>query len=144
MELEIEGMSELKEKLSPENLIMKPIKDLLGKAALVLEALAKQKATGRPGPKVQTGRLRASLTHTIDSASPPLWAKVGTPVEYAPYVEYGHAQHPGQFVPILEARLVQSESPAYPFLNPAYEESKDRIEGLLGEAKEIIESEWKK
>ena len=33
---------------------------------------------------------------------------VRNPVRYAPYVEYGHRQHPGQFVPALGKRLKKS------------------------------------
>ena len=38
---------------------------------------------------VDTGRLRASITHGIGRDSTGLFAWIGTDVEYAPYVEFG-------------------------------------------------------
>ena len=52
---------------------------------------------------------------------------IGTNVEYAPYVELGHGQEPGRFVPALGRRLKASEVKAKPYLRPAAEGSKDKI-----------------
>jgi HK97 gp10 family phage protein len=41
------------------------------------------------GCPVDTGRLRASITHEIASDVEGLVGRVGTDVEYAPYVEFG-------------------------------------------------------
>ena len=46
---------------------------------------------------------------------------VGTNVEYAPYVELGHAQEPGRYVPAIGKRLKASWVDARPFLRPAAE-----------------------
>lgn len=46
---------------------------------------------------------------------------IGTDVEYAPYVEFGHLQEVGRFVPKIKKRLVKPQAPAYPFLRPALE-----------------------
>ena len=53
--------------------------DTLEKACFLVENSAKIKAP------VDTGQLRASITHEIDG----LTGIIGTNVEYAPYVEYG-------------------------------------------------------
>src|ERR1035437_731664 len=66
---------------------------IVAKAALIIERQAKINATGRPGPKVQTGRLRASITtEVIDTNT----ARVGTNVFYAPFVEFGHSSLTGK------------------------------------------------
>jgi hypothetical protein len=57
---------------------------------------------------------------------------VGTNVHYAPYVEFGHHQEPGRFVPALGKRLKASYVEGKPFLRPA-------MEGHIDEYKEI----WK-
>jgi phage gpG-like protein len=76
--------------------------DMLRRAIRV-ESQAKINASGRPGPRVRTGRLRSSITHRlVVTAGVGLYAQVGTNVEYAPYVEYG-----------------TERAPAYPFLRPA-------------------------
>lgn len=51
---------------------------------------------------VDTGRLRASITHALDRDSQGLVGVVGTDVDYAPYVELG-----------------TSKAGAQPFLRPA-------------------------
>lgn len=79
------------------------IRDLVRRGILV-EASAKQHASGRPGPNVQSGRLRASITWRLgeDAASP--YVDIGTNVEYGGFVEEG-------------TRYM----PAYPYLRPGLE-----------------------
>lgn len=57
----------------------KPIADSLKVLTLKVEALAKKSTV------VDTGRLRGSITHEIGKES----ARVGTDVEYSPFIEYG-------------------------------------------------------
>ena len=52
---------------------------------------------------------------------------VGTNVEYAPYVELGHAQQPGRFVPAIGKRLKASHVAARPFLRPAWQNNMQEI-----------------
>ncbi len=121
VEFEIKGMPELKKDFEKVNAKIKDgsASGLIGRAALAVERQAKMNASGRPGPMVRGGRLRSSITTDIESYTK---AKVGTNVFYAPYVEFGHKQHPGQFVPPLRKRLVADFAPAYPFLYPAVEQ----------------------
>jgi hypothetical protein len=68
-----------------------------------VESQAKINASGRPGPNVQTGRLRSS----IRTAGPfhdtlGLYVDVGSDVHYSGYVEKG-----------------TDRAPAYPYLRPA-------------------------
>lgn len=76
-------------------------RDLLRRAIRV-ESQAKLNASGRPGPRVQTGRLRASITHQIVRSPAGLEARIGTRVHYAPYLEFG-----------------TDRARPYPFLRPA-------------------------
>lgn len=99
-----------------------------GRAALMViggkaETYAKQLC------KVKTNRLRASITHQLQGD---LSVAIGTNVYYAPYVELGHAQQPGRYVPAIGKRLVKSWVDGKPFIRPAIEEHKD-------EYKEIVE-----
>lgn len=128
----IKGLPQLASRLEPGRLLGGPVKGLLTKAAIMLERRAKEKASGRPGPRVVTGRLRASITHELDAKPVPMWAKVGSDVKYAPFVEFGHLSRGGTKVP------------AYPFLTPALEELKEEIEGMLGEAAAEVENNFKK
>lgn len=103
-------------------------RDLLVRAIRV-ESRAKILASGRPGPKVQSGRLRASITHRVFSSPDGAFAEVGTNVEYAGFVEFGTAPHTirprnrqalywkGAEHPV---RLVRHPgNRPYPFLRPA-------------------------
>ena len=144
VEIEILGLKELQKKLGHDVMLGAPLKKILGQAALILEREAKKRATGRPGPMVQTGRLRASITSTISSQPVPPWAKVGTNVKYAPYVEFGHKQKVGRYVKAIGKRLVNPMAPAYPFLFPAYEAMKSKIDELLDKAAKIIEDRFGK
>jgi len=73
-----------------------PIGKHLVKTAFKVERRAKELAP------VDTGRLRASITHEIGADSQGLVATVGTNVVYAPFLEYG-----------------TSRMSARPFLRPA-------------------------
>lgn len=57
--------------------------------ALRVESQAKINASGRPGPRVQTGRLRSSITHRLVIDSEGLAAEVGTNVFYGEILEKG-------------------------------------------------------
>lgn len=76
----------------------------LVKRAIRVEAAAKQNATGRPGPRVRTGRLRSSITWELGGDEQSPYVDIGSNVAYAPYVELG-----------------TSRMPAYPYLRPALE-----------------------
>jgi hypothetical protein len=68
-------------------------RDLL-RRAINVETQAKLNATGQNGgPRVQTGRLRASIRHQLDSDSRGMVARIGSNVEYARYVEEGTEPH---------------------------------------------------
>ena len=100
---------------------------LLTKMALLVERRAKTNATKRPGPRVQTDRLRSSIATQLDSASFKRWARVGTNVEYAPFLEFG-----------------TSRMQAYPFLNPALEAVKKKFPDELRRFATTLRTDWGK
>ena len=77
---------------------------------------------------VQKGRLRGSITHKqVDETT----EAVGTNVEYAPYVELGHHQTPGRYVPAIKKRLKASWVNPKPFLRPAIENNRDEYAKII-------------
>ena len=83
---------------------------------------------------VDTGNLRNSITSEVDMGEKAVY--VGTAVEYAPSVEFGHHQQVGRYVPQIGKRLVREYVPAKPFLLLA-------IENHLDDYKNILETELK-
>jgi len=81
-----------------------------------------------------SGELSKSITHKQEGKDTEV---IGTNVSYAPYVEFGHRQQPGRFVPAIKKRLVKDHAPAYPYLKPA-------LEDHIPEYKKIVEDELKK
>lgn len=79
-----------------------PVARDLIRRAIRVESQAKLNASGRPGPMVRTGRLRASITWALGRDQNGLFADVGSNVEYARYVEMG-----------------TDRARAYPYLRPA-------------------------
>ena len=80
---------------------------------------------------VQSGVLKGSITHEPRGEDT---VAIGTNIDYAPYVELGHHQQPGRYVPAIKKRLVKSYVPAKPFLRPA-------IEGHVKQFENIIKTE---
>lgn len=115
---------------------------MLMRAASLIEIQAKVNATGRPGPMVQTGRLRASIASELLPSK--MEAFVGTNVYYASFVEFGHRQTPGRFVPVLGRRLKASFVRAYPFMEPALEQvqGSGQMEGVFGQFYLDLERRW--
>ena len=66
-----------------------PVARDLAKRAMRIESRAKQNASGRPGPRVQTGRLRSSITWRMREDGRGLYADIGTNVPYGYYLETG-------------------------------------------------------
>jgi len=80
---------------------------------------------------VDTGRLRGSITHAYNDDGQQVTLLVGTDVYYAPYVELGHHQQPGRYVPAIGKRLVRSWVPGKPFIRPSFENHRDEIEAII-------------
>lgn len=135
-DIRLEGIEEVFEAL--DSLVdEKKLKDALGKACALVERSAKQKA-----PK-GTGELRRSITSKVESQGDGAVGIVFTPLEYAPYVEFGtglFAESGGrQDVPWCykddkgEWHSTSGMHPQ-PFMRPALNENREQIKRILGEA----------
>lgn len=124
---EILGLDELYRKLgkiATNEAIMRGIQ----KACLRVEASAKANCP------VDDGRLRSSITHELQSTE--LQGKVGTNLEYAPYVEFGTgifaSEGNGRGTPWSyqdsngEWHNTVGQHPQ-PFLHPAFENNKEKV-----------------
>ncbi|MDD5092773.1 MAG: hypothetical protein PHV74_00105 [Dehalococcoidia bacterium] len=99
MDIECNGLDELVKKLRPDTLIGPPVRKAMQDASILMEGEAK-KEIKRVGA-VDTGRFMGSVTHSVAPDVVPLWARVGTSVEYAPDIEYGQNPHT---VPLAELK----------------------------------------
>ena len=106
------------------------------KACALVERSAKQKA-----PKGKTGELRNSISSRVEQTNDNIVGIVYTPLEYAPYVEFGtglFAEEGGRKdVPWIykdEQGEFHSTSgmPPSPFLRPALEENREQIKRIIG------------
>lgn len=87
---------------------------------------------------VDTGNLRGSITHKVNEAEPS--CRIGTNVEYAPYLEFGTGEYAedgkgrkgGWFFTDPEGKtwFTKGNKPQ-PFLRPALLENKDTIRKML-------------
>ena len=136
VEIRIEGLEEVFEDL--EGLIdIHKLEGAMGKACALIERSAKQKA-----PK-GTGELRRSITSKVDKVGSGVIGTVFTPLEYAPYVEFGtglFAENGGrQDVPWNyqddkgEWHSTSGMHPK-PFMRPALNENREQIKRVLREA----------
>jgi len=79
----IEGLDEAIRKCAPE-LVAAPLKHFFQRACISIQTRAREACP------VDTGNLRAHILYEIQTGSQiPHWAKVGSAVFYAPFVEYG-------------------------------------------------------
>ena len=116
----------LKRVKEADSKLLKELEQMLVRSALRMERDAKKNATSKP--KVQTGRLRSSITGLVDAPlrSPRVVLRAGgsssgSDVDYAEYVEFGTRYiKPTLFL----GRAVRSESERLP----------DRLSSLLSVA----------
>lgn len=112
------------------------IEAAVGKACALVERTAKQKA-----PK-DTGALRRSITSTVETHEGEIVGTIFTPLEYAPYIEYGtglFAEGEGRSdVPWCyqddkgEWHSTSGMRPQ-PFMSPALNENRTKIIRILEE-----------
>jgi HK97 gp10 family phage protein len=137
-EIKIKGLEEVLE--SVDNLAdVKAYERALAKACALVERTAKEKA-----PK-GNGELRRSIQSRIENEGDRLIGVIFTPLEYAPYVEYGtglFAEEGGRTdVPWVyqdekgEWHTTSGMKPQ-PYLRPALNENREEILRLLKEGKD--------
>ena len=76
----------------------------------------------------KTSRLKNSITHVQEDEKTEV---IGTNVKYAPFVELGHHQEVGRYVPAIGKRLVNDYVPPQPFLRPAVEGHNDEFQKII-------------
>lgn len=129
----LDGVLEAIEELSDTS----NLEQALGKACAIIERSAKEKA-----PK-DTGELRRSIASRVEQTSNGIQGVVFTPLEYAPYVEYGtglFAESGGRKdVPWNyqddkgEWHRTSGQHPQ-PFMRPALNENREQIARIIKEA----------
>lgn len=131
MAIEIEGLDKLLADLDRVG-DAEGVQQALGKACALVERSAKQKA-----PK-DTGALRRSITSEVNG----LEGVVFTPLEYAPYVEYGtglfaesggRKDTPWSYQDDKGEWHSTSGQHPQPFMRPAVNENRERIIQLIKE-----------
>ena len=111
------------------------------KACLFVEGEARRKAPKR------TGELRRSIESKVENNGDEIIGTVFTPLEYAPYVEYGtglfaesggRKDVPWAYVDEKTGKLIWTAGQhPKPFMRPALNENRERIVGLIREGLKI-------
>lgn len=135
MAIKFNGVDNLLQKL--EKVGGPDLEAAMEKACLIVEAAAKQNA-----PK-DTGALRNSIESRIETKEGEIQGIVFTPLEYAPYVEYGtglFAENGGRKnVPWVyqndkgEWCSTKGQQP-HPYMRPALNSNREKIKEILGES----------
>lgn len=135
-DVRIEGLDEVLAKIDSMGDTVE-IEMAVGKACALIERSAKEKA-----PK-DTGALKQSITSKVEKTGDDIQGVVFTPLEYAPYVEYGtglFAESGGRTdVPWCyqddkgEWHSTSGQKPQ-PFMRPAVNENRTRVIEIIKEA----------
>ena len=135
-DIRIEGLDEVLAKIDSMGDTTE-IEMAIGKACALIERSAKEKA-----PK-DTGALKQSITSEVKKNGDDVQGVVFTPLEYAPYVEYGtglFAESGGRSdVPWCyqddrgEWHTTSGQKPQ-PFMRPAVNENRERVIQIIKEA----------
>lgn len=135
MATKIEGLEAIVERLGNIS-DTRPVEAAMQKCCALVERSAKQKA-----PK-DTGALRNSISSRVEKNEGEIVGVVFTPLEYAPYVEFGtglFAEEGGRKTPWIyedektkEKVFTRGQHPQ-PYLRPALAENREKITKLLKE-----------
>jgi len=135
-DIRLEGLEAITKRLD-EIVDVETLKRAMGQACALVERSAKQKA-----PK-GTGELRRSITSEVSTEGGDVVGVVFTPLEYAPYIEFGtglFAENGGRTdVPWCYQDdkgewHSTSGQPPRPYMRPALNENREQIKRILGEA----------
>ena len=130
MEVKVTGLTELTQKLDS----LLDINDGMKKCCALVERSAKEKVP------VQTGELRRSITSKVENNGLESTGTIYTPLEYAPYIEYGtglFAEKGGRPTPWCYQDdkgewHTTSGQPPQPYMRPALNENRTTILEILG------------
>ena len=105
-------------------------------ACLIVEAQAKALAP------VSSGELRDKIDHTVKKENGKIFGKVGSPMFYAPYVEYGTGEFAENGAGRKGGWNYQDSSGEWfftwgnepqPFLRPAFRKTHKQVEQVIGQ-----------
>lgn len=152
MTMKVEGIERLLQKAKPPSYIHKEIARGLHQSGLAVQREAQTEVP------VDTTRLRASIVTKLDATRPlPRWAQVGTDVFYGPHVEFGTGIYGPKKQPIRPKskkalkftvggetfiRRSVKGMRARPFLLPALDWAKGRIDMIWADTMRRIEQQW--
>lgn len=140
--IRVRGFDELRRKLGP-HIVARPARNFLTRGATIVQGKARENAP------YDRGGLRDSIAYQIDSGYVPLWAKIGTNIEYGRATELGRpagimppsapleawarrkGMEPGSGYALALA-IFRRGIEARPFLEPALTQSQPQIIGLVG------------
>lgn len=130
--IQIKGLTQIEKKLD-ELSDPDKIQKAMGKACAKVEKDARKKAP------VKTGALRRSITSKVEMDGNDVKGLIFTPMEYAPYMEYGtglFAEKGGRNKPwsYQNAKgewFYTAGSKPHPFMRPALDENREEIIRLL-------------
>ena len=136
----IQGADEIIEMLE-EMVDASKLNGAVDKACLLVEGEARRKAPRR------TGNLRRSIESKVENNGDEIIGTIFTPLEYAPYVEYGtglfaesggRKDVPWAYRDEKTGQLIwTSGQHPHPFMRPALNENRERIIGLIREGLKI-------
>lgn len=117
--------------------ILNGLQQAIEKACVLVQNDAKRNIVEHSAqtPWQKTGRVASAVNHEIKTEGDAIIGEIKIMDEsykqIGRWLELGHPQHPGQYVPAIGKRLVAGEVPPYPWLFPAVESNRDKIIELL-------------
>lgn len=135
MPIEFEGLDEVLDSIDSLG-DRRQIENAMKKACALVERSAKQKA-----PK-GNGELRRSITSKLETEGENIIGVVYTPLEYAPYVEYGtglfaeergRQDVPWHYMDDKGEWHTTSGMKPFPYMRPALNENRENIKRILKE-----------
>lgn len=152
--IRLSGVERIINKARDPDLVGRPVRRFFERAGAVVTGNVRERTP------VDTGRLRNSITHEVDSGQVPRFAKIGTDVSYARAVEFGSSPHfpplgtlqpwarrhgfpSGRAGAFLVARAIarRGTRPREMF-QKGFSASLGNIRGLVRSLASDIESEW--
>jgi len=132
LHISVVGLERLLTKLGDFDALLAPVaKNLLNRSALAVQGEAMKRTP------VVTGHLRRSMTVNIDPAPFPRFAKVGSNLVYAPFIEFGTRSDPRSSASVLRkagpARMLRGGAVA----------ARGLIEAAIERAKEELKARWR-
>lgn len=136
LEIKIQGVEEIMEQID-DLTKMRNAERAMGKACALLERKAKEECP------TDTGALRRSITSKVDKSNGKIEGIVFTPLEYAPYIEYGTGLYAEDGNGRKDVPWVYQDDegnwhstsgqPPQPFMRPALNKNRNKVIEIIRE-----------